>query len=179
MKPSSPSKSLTGLLLLMSLLANIPTLAKQPASVNKLKGPYLGQTPPGHTPVVFAPGLVSTEHRDYSGSFTPDMQTFYFTRRDNQIEKWYLQQVKSNNGYWQESTLMPRVGRPILSPDGQTMHLGKKYMQRDRQGWSVIKSLGPMLDRDDWGIMRLSSSNSGTYVFDDYKNGDVLRISYV
>ncbi|GAB4543429.1 MAG: hypothetical protein Tsb0010_19930 [Parvularculaceae bacterium] len=33
-----------------------------------------------------------------------------------------------------------------------------------------------MFDRDDWGIMRLTASLYGTYVFDDYKSGDVIRI---
>ena len=36
-----------------------------------------------------------------------------------------------------------------------------------------------MFDREDWGIMRLSSSVKGTYVFDDYKNNDVIRISTI
>ena len=34
-----------------------------------------------------------------------------------------------------------------------------------------------MFDREDWGIMRLSASAKGTYVFDDAKSNDVIRIS--
>ena len=40
-----------------------------------------------------------------------------------------------------------------------------------------MKSLGPMFDRDDWGIMRLTASTGSTYVFDDRKSGDGMRIS--
>ena len=45
------------------------------------KGPYLGQKPPGMTPEVFAPGIVSTEEfREFSGAFTPDGKEYYFFR---------------------------------------------------------------------------------------------------
>lgn len=144
-----------------------------------ITGPYLGQKPPGRKAKVFAPGIVSTEHRDFSGFFSPDMQEFYFCRMDNDTKKWTLIVYQNENGQWKPSVVGPRIGRPILSPDGKTMHLGKYYMKRTEAGWSEIKSLGPMFDREDWGIMRLSSSNSGTYVLDDYKSGDVIRISAI
>ncbi|PKI14381.1 hypothetical protein CXF71_17255 [Colwellia sp. 12G3] len=144
-----------------------------------LEGPYLGQKPPGLTPEVFAPGFVSTEHRDGNGFFTPDMREFYFTRKNNKTKKWSLVTFKSKNNQWHESVVGPRVGRPFISPDGKIMHLGNKYMERTSNGWSEVKSLGPMFEREDWGIMRLSASAKGTYVFDDYKNNDVIRISTI
>lgn len=145
-----------------------------------LQGPYLGQTPPGSTPEVFAPGIVSTtEDRDYSAFFTPDLKEFYFTRRDNKSGKWSLISFKSKNNRWHESVVGPRVGRPMIAPDGKTMHLGKNYVTRTKTGWSEVKSLGPMFNREDWGIMRLSASAKGTYVFDDYKSNDVIRISII
>ncbi len=142
-----------------------------------IKGSYLGQQPPGLSAEVFAPGIVATEHRDFSGFFSPDMQEFYFTRMDNETEEWTLIVYKNEHDQWTKSIVGPRVGRPILSPDGNTMHLGKYYMERTETGWTDVKSLGPMFDREDWGIMRLSASESGTYVLDDYKSGDVIRIS--
>ncbi|WP_422858678.1 hypothetical protein ACOKFD_15120 [Flagellimonas sp. S174] len=144
---------------------------------SSINSPYLGQKPPGLNPEVFAPGLVSTEHRDLSGFFTPDMREFYFTRKDLENGKWSLIVFKYENKQWHESVVGPRVGRPIIAPDGKTIHLGKDYMERTATSWSEVKSLGPMFDREDWGIMRLSSSFDGTYVFDDYKNNDVIRIS--
>jgi hypothetical protein len=144
-----------------------------------LQGPYLGQAPPGLIPKKFAPGYVSTRHRDFSGSFTPKMKEFYFSRMDVDTKKWWLIRFKLENNKWQESVVGPRVGRPILAPNGNIMHLGNKYMERTTRGWSEVKSLGPMFDRSDWGIMRLSASAKGTYVFDDYKNNDALRISTV
>jgi hypothetical protein len=105
------------------------------------------------------------------------MKEFYFTRRSSKDGKWSLVVYKSENNRWHESVVGPRVGRPILSPDGKTMHLGKNYMQRTKTGWSEVKSLGAMFDREDWRIMRLSASAKGTYVFDDAKSNDVIRIS--
>ncbi|OHU96037.1 hypothetical protein BIW53_07645 [Pseudoalteromonas byunsanensis] len=165
------------MLLISLLIANSEALAKSERPL--LKGPYLGQTPPGMMPKVFAPGYVATRHRDYSGSFTPDMQEFYFSRKDVDTQKWWLVRFKRIDNLWHESVIGPRIGRPILSPDGNTMYLGSKYMQRTSSGWSQVKSLGPKIDRQDWGIMRLSASANGTYIFDDYKNNDVLRISEV
>ncbi|MCW8877839.1 MAG: hypothetical protein OQJ89_04800 [Kangiellaceae bacterium] len=168
--------------LLFSLLFSMLAMSGKSFSQDNspiLEGPYLGQKPPGLTPKIFAPGYVSTEHRDYSVSFTPDMKELYFTRMNNKTEKWWLVVFKSENNRWHESVVGPRVGRPLLAPDGKTMHLGNSYMTRTKTGWSEVKSLGPMFDRDDWGIMRLTASANGTYVFDDYKSNDVLRISTI
>lgn len=165
------------LILLFSALMSSQSFCQN--ELPPLEGPYLGQKPPGLTPTVFAPGYVATRHRDFSGSFTPDMKEFYFSRKDVDTNKWWLIRFKLLNGQWEESVMGPRIGRPILAPDGNTMHLGNKYMNRTANGWSEVKSLGPMFDRKDWGIMRLSASSKGTYIFDDYKNSDVIRISIV
>jgi hypothetical protein len=42
--------------------------------------PYMGQPPPGLTPVLFAPGVVNTEAVELNGVFTPDMREFFFAR---------------------------------------------------------------------------------------------------
>ena len=144
-----------------------------------LKGPYLGQKPPGVRPEVFAPDIVSTEHNDNSAFFSPNLKEFYFSRKDLKNGKWSLVVFKSENNQWRQSVVGPRVGRPIFAPDGKIMHLGSKYIERTKNGWSEVKSLGPLFDRNDWGIMRLSASTKGTYVFDDYKNNDVIRISTI
>jgi hypothetical protein len=142
------------IVLLVSSLFSVNNVYAQ-KSDSPLTGPYLGQKTPGKTPEVFAPGIVSTEHRDFSGFFSPDMNEFYFTRMNNETEKWTLIVYKNEDNQWNESIVGPRVGRPILSPDGNTMHLGKFYRVRTESGWSDIRSLGPMFDREDWGIMRL------------------------
>ncbi len=45
-----------------------------------LDGPYLGQEPPGLTPVVFAPDIVSTGSDEVNSVFSPDGKEFYFAK---------------------------------------------------------------------------------------------------
>ena len=48
-----------------------------------LKGPYLGQKPPGMTPEIFAPGVISTGYHEVGGpAFTPDLSEIYFHRSE-------------------------------------------------------------------------------------------------
>jgi len=51
----------------------------QPGQQTGLKGPYLGQKPPGMTPEIFAPGIVSKAlGHAFSCTFSPDGKEFYF-----------------------------------------------------------------------------------------------------
>ncbi|MFU7528941.1 alpha/beta hydrolase-fold protein [Qipengyuania sp. ASV99] len=137
---------------------------------------YLGQIPPGSTPERFAPGLVSTEHWEYGGTFSPDMKEFYFLK-DGGTEQTSFIVFKYQDNQWQETVISPRVGQPFISPDGQTMHLGKRYMDRVEGGWSERRELGGELE--NFPIMRLTASSQGTYVFDEFtRDGDgLLRYS--
>lgn len=46
----------------------------------KLTGPYLGQKPPGKTPEIFVPGIISNQRSIHSGAiFTPDGNEVYWT----------------------------------------------------------------------------------------------------
>lgn len=137
-------------------------------------GTYLGQTPPGSTPEPFAPGIVTTEYYEISGVFTPDMKEFYLIRDGGKYEKPSFVVFKNKNNRWHESVISPRVGTPFIAPDGKTMHLGKRYMDRTETGWSERKNLGPPFD--NMPIMRLTASSKGTYFFDEFKSdftGDI------
>jgi hypothetical protein len=141
------------------------------------QGDYLGLEPPGDTAVQFAPQLISNEFRDRGISFTPDLKEIYFFRKHTD-RKWVLVQLKSTQDKWYESVIMPRIGRPTLSPNGSVMHMGRKYMMRSDTGWSDVKSLGPAFEQ--FRIMRLTATDDGTYIFDEVgpKSGDgVLRYS--
>ena len=141
-----------------------------------IEKPYLGQKPPGMVPIPFAPGLVSTEIYEYDGAFTPDMKAFYFIRRgeENKKSAFYEYKYNETNGVWEKSEVAsPWIGRPVISPDGETMHLGDRYLKRTESGWSEIQNLEPpTVSNDSMYIMRLSSSANKTYYFDTYKEGD-------
>lgn len=139
-------------------------------------GPYIGQKPPGLTPEVFAPGIVSTEHHEWGAIFSPDMKEFYFSRKNNKSGKSSHFVLKSKNNRWHMSEVEPGVGGSI-SPDGKTMFFANQYRARTEDGWSELKSLGSAFD--DIDIMRLTTSSKGTYVFDEFaKDGNfVIRYS--
>lgn len=162
----------------ISLVLSILLMSSKSYGYDKptiLEGPYVGQKPPGSIPKPFAPSGLSPDRRDHSGFFSPDLTEFYFTRRSNITKKWSLIAFKSENNQWRESVVGPRVGRPIFTPEGNIMHLGKRYMERTENGWSEIKSLGPLFE--DFRIMRLMSSANGTYYFDDATKSGPIRYS--
>lgn len=145
-----------------------------------LKGPYMGQKTPGMMAEPFAPGIISKDGWELEGVFAPGMKEFYFTLDRATEDKKFRPTVigfRQQNNTWKKFTEFLRRGEVSISPDGQRMHMAKGYKERVGDGWSERKSLGPMFDRKDWGIMRLSASAKGTYVFDDYKSNDEIRIS--
>jgi Tol biopolymer transport system component len=163
----------------LTLALNACNHKEQNSKVNKeasLEGIYLGQKPPGLRPIPFAPGLVSTEIYEYDGAFSKDMKAFYFIRRgeENKTSAFYEYKYNDTNGEWEKSEIAsPWIGRPVISPDGETMHLGDNYLKRTESGWSELKKLEPpTVSNDSMYIMRLSSSENGTYYFDTYKEND-------
>ena len=145
--------------------------------VHDVSGPYLGQEPPGLTPIPFAPGIVTTENYEFSGVFSPDMKEFYLLRHGGKHEGYAFVVIKDEGDRWVESIASTSLGRPSISPDGKTIFLGKRYLERSENGLSEVKELGPQFAEVD--VMRLTSSSGGMYVFDEYGNdGDgVIRYS--
>jgi Tol biopolymer transport system component len=136
---------------------------------------YLGQKPPGFIPEVFAPGIVTTKYYEVFGVFTPDLQEFYFVRSGGKFKKPTLVVIQKKNNRWVESVVGSATGEPFISPDGKTMYLGNKYMERTNSGWSDVKSLGALFK--DIPIMRLSISSNGTYFFDEREKIGTIRYS--
>ena len=134
----------------------------------------IGQTPPGLTPELFAPGIVSTDNLEIEGVFAPGMTEFYFVRQVlGDVPKTLSYQYK--NGEWQESIVGPRAGEVFISVDGQTMYLGNEYRERTETGWSEPKSLGAPYDTIP--VMRLTASADGTFVFDERHEVGTIRYS--
>jgi hypothetical protein len=170
----------TKLFIVISLLWLNTIFAQESTENNptatRLEGPYLGQKPPGLIPEAFAPGIVTTEYYEFTGVFSPDMNEFYFIRQGGKYEKSTFVVFQHKDNRWQESVISPRVGQPFISPDGQTMHLGSRYIQRANAGWSEIKSLAPPFE--GMPIMRLTASAKGTYFFDEFKPDFTGAIRY-
>ena len=118
-----------------------------------LTGSYLGQEPPGDTPVVFAPGIVSTGKEHSAAMFTPDGREVWFGR----LFPSAIYYMKVNGGVWSE----PRIAHfcdtlttslyPVLSHDGNRVFFSSdrpppEQVQRLPRGdyhmWMVEKREG-------------------------------------
>jgi hypothetical protein len=161
-------KQITFLLLSLSFLfaCNSNHKNDNTSRINEESQLYLGQKKPGLVPVRFAPNMVSTKYYEYGGTFTPDLKEFYFIREGGKYKKSKLVVFKLENNQWKESVVSERVGQPVISPNGQIMHLGRRYKTRIKDGWSELKELNAPFS--NLRIMRLSSSKNGTYYFDTY-----------
>ena len=162
--------------ILLTLVLTITACTTNTKNTTTIAKPYLGQQPPELTAIPFAPGLVSTDIYEYDGAFSKDMKAFYFIRRgeENITSAFYEYKYNEKSKNWEESEIAsPWIGRPVISPDGKTMHLGDKYLKRTDSGWSeLLKLEPPTVSNDSMFIMRLSSSTNGTYYFDTYKTND-------
>lgn len=147
----------------LPLITSFLLICSSQGAATKLTGPYIGQKPPGLTPQLFQPSERTTEYRDWGGSFTPDMQTYYFSRwfKEGKSKRFAYQ---FENNVWTLSEVSPHFS-PNMSPDGKTMFSGTKYIEHTENGWSQPKSLGPMFE--DFRIMRLTASKQDTFVFDE------------
>ena len=169
----------TAIVLLFSALAMSGTSYSQD-DISIPDGPYLGQTPPGSTPEIFAPGIVNKEESiDLEGMFGSDMNTFYFVREGEKYAgvvkvgtfkgdevSYGLAVIEYKNNKWQQSIVTEAVSEPSISPDGNVILLKNGYIERISDGWSEVKSLGEPFASID--IMRSAISANGTIYFDTY-----------
>ncbi|MDF2157118.1 hypothetical protein [Algoriphagus sp. CAU 1675] len=136
---------------------------------------YFGYKPPGLTPEIFIPKRSASEDWKLGNKDSLDMQEFYFTYSGNDPFQPAVVVYRNEGSYY-------RVNKYSFKHnpgDSNILYSRWNYIERTDSGWSKLKSLGPMFDREDWGIMVMSVSTKGTMIFDDYKSNDVLRISRV
>ena len=153
-----------------------PALSLMEPEFPELSGPYLGLTPPGNTPELFAPGIVSTCTQHSSAYFTPDGREVFFSRLLPKPS--VIMHMKEVNGRWTKPRVLCEGLTPGLSPDGNTLITGYfslEVLYRTASGWSEPKDLGPVINfqqRQDVpsltnnGILYFSSSmgqKDGTY----------------
>jgi hypothetical protein len=137
------------------------------AEFPELRGPYLGQKPPGMTPEVFAPGIVSTGLATRDVAMTPDGEQIYFSVTVG--GRTMIMVSRMDDGVWREPEVAPFSGRyldiePSISPDGlrffflstrprpgQEEKSGWVYqdiwvMDREGERWSEPYNLGPPIN---------------------------------
>jgi hypothetical protein len=87
---------------------------------------YLGQTPPGNTPTIFAPGIISVPARlDKVITFSPDGKCLFFSYGEWPNCKTMVMEYKNNK--WSSPEIASfsvtrSVDEPIFSPDGTRIY---------------------------------------------------------
>jgi hypothetical protein len=137
-----------------------------------LQGPYLGQKPPGMTPEIFAPGIISTGYDERIAAFTPDGKEFYYVLYG--APHMIILFTKEENGRWTKPRVTPfsdKYGSEFnISPDGSKIvfasfqpldnkgpesEIGHTWIvERRDTGWGEPKPLRPEL----FGYPSLSSA---------------------
>jgi len=177
------------ILIICLLVFPVLNLFSQQRDFPKLIGAYLGQKPPGTTPEIFAPGIISTGLDELNSVFSPDGTEFYFcVRKPGAVS---IFQIKLENGIWSKPALLPFASRfgdidISLSPDGNKLFYSSKrpasentdpksdydfwMVDRVAKAWGKPIHLGTEInsDRDDFYPMM---TNDGTLYFSSQREG--------
>jgi len=109
-------------------------------------GPYLGQKPPGMTPEVFAPGIISTRADEYGLEVSVDGNEIIFVRGGA-----IMLAVRNSDGTWKPPAVASFSGEhidgePCFSPDGRRIVFSSRRPQsnakRSRNIWVSEKNGG-------------------------------------
>ena len=123
----------------------------------ELKGPYLGQTPPGMTPEIFAPGIISHGFHENGIVFSADgTELLYSTSDSKYTSKTFIYLIRENNT-WSSPEMAPFSGSYynhsiFYSPNGKKLFFSSTRpvsfhsdSKKDLDVWIIEK------DGHSWG----------------------------
>jgi len=142
-------------ILSLTILVYFAVWSQENSNKSQFQGNYLGQSPPGNRPQVFASGVVSTAAHEFSCSFTPDGKEFYFARRDPKLNRNLIMVTKQIEGNWTNPEVVPFIENkvsfePRVTPDGNRLYfsfqegsqINISYVERDGDNWNAPKIPG-------------------------------------
>ena len=171
-----------------------------------LIGPYLGQKPPGMSPEIFAPGIISVdENFEHSAAvFSPDSKEVFWCTNvnwytDNRVaDNLRLYTMKMVAGQWtapQQASFVRniRVERPVFSPDGNKLYIEYRsdpadadsdndiyLVERTESGWSDPKPLSPLINSSSMERLHCVTADGSLYFsrdpFTDHEEVFVSRL---
>jgi Tol biopolymer transport system component len=165
-----PKMRTTITLVLSCLLLGVACSMPQAASdFPKLTGPYLGQKPPGTTPEIFAPGVVSTDATEHGAPvFSPDGNEVYWFSFPGPATKM----MHRESGQWTPPEKVGLGGNPTMSPDGKMILFYRRengrdgigFCERTDSGWSEKKWFDSLINKANTG-WEIWLTKSGTVYF--------------
>jgi len=143
-----------GIMIMLIMFFNSCT---QQSGFPSLKGPYLGQKPPGKTPEIFAPGIISLGFHENGIIFSPDGSDVFYSMSDSKYSSKTFIHLKRTNNNWSHPELASFSGSfynhsAYFSADGKTLFFSSKRpisnkgeQKKDLDIWIVKK------DGSTWG----------------------------
>lgn len=113
-----------------------------------LKGPYLGQKPPGILPEIFAPDIISHGFHELSISFSPDGKEMFYVTSDKSYSHYFQIHLERKDDVWSGPEVSPfmgnySIGSQCFSPDGRKLYFSKRPIRVDP---------GPVKNSDIWMV---------------------------
>lgn len=171
-----------------------------------LTGEYLGQAPPGNTPELFAPGIISTRDAERDACFSPDGNEFYYSMIG--LTHFVILESRLENGRWTRPEVAPFSGHysdiePFYSPNGDRIYFASTrppdgvgeprpdfdiwYVEKTEEGWSEAVNIGPPVNTEknefypsvsNNGTLYLTASYEGAFGFEDIYKSELIGGKY-
>jgi hypothetical protein len=150
-----------------------------------LKGPYLGQKPPGLIPELFSPGVISSDINEHSpAAFSPDGKEVYWAVTDGRMMT--IKYMKQENDCWTAPQIAPfaeglECTSPVFSVDGKKLFFTTQdrsknweitlwFVEKTGRGWSERKRVDSIVNTGDLGY-QVSLAKDGTLYFGSGRAG--------
>lgn len=161
-----------------------------PAAASAGEGPpaglYFGQEPPGDTPRIFAPGIISLEDRfEQFLIYTPDRSQVVFSVTNADWTAFDLMVIRREGDGWGKPEPAPFQGKGDALVAGFTRDMSKVFITTTRpkwppgnvwmsrhgaSGWSEPVKMGPPIssEADEWEV---AVADNGTLYFSSARDG--------
>jgi WD40-like Beta Propeller Repeat len=155
-------------LFILALLIGLPAGLLAQTSFLKSPDAYLGQQPPGETPLVFAKGILADSGIVLGKVvFSKDGKSFYYSY----AKRWFddngsgTKEIRYDGKKWLKPQIVAeKITNPALSPDETKLYLGAGggqvwILNKISNGWSKP---GFWLEKN-YGLYNFQQANSGTF----------------
>jgi Tol biopolymer transport system component len=159
---------------------------KEKESFPVLRGDYLGQKPPGMTPELFAPGIISTGFDERIAAFSPDGKELYYALWG--APHGVILHMREVNGRWTKPKVAPFSGRYqgdfTMSADGNRIVFSSNspfagagkpqndyyswIVERTENSWGKPQPFGPLINSpESFAGCPTIADNGNLYFFSD------------
>lgn len=184
----------SGVLMAGAALLLAPTLLSQaPAPTTRPAGPYLAEALPGSTPMLFAPGVVSTGAFERDVAITPDGREIYYCISGPGYAYATIMVTRLAAGRWTDPEVAPHMDdarytnlEPAISPDGKQFFFmsdrpapddptaARKQdiwvMDRTGDGWDEPRNLGAPVNTTGGEYFPSPDRSGALYFTREYRN---------